>query len=116
MPRSCAPIRRLPKRGSDGNGLGKLLIVYSQVKPATLFNPLRMFALSRAATSSVVVGQGDGPVAAGRLALAMRGLSGGQGKLATVPISNPDATSSVGSVVLWDEAAAADLFRSLGAR
>ena len=90
-------------------------LMHEAAKPATLLNPLRVFALSRASTSSVIVGQGDGPLAAARLGMAMRGLSGGQGKVSTVPIGNPDGTSDVGSVVVWDKKAAAELFASLGA-
>ncbi len=49
----------------------------------------------------------------GRLALAMRAISSGDGKTLTVPISNPDATTPVGSSVLWDTAKAKAMFAEL---
>jgi len=45
----------------------------------------------------------------------MRGLSNGKGTLMTVPVSDPNATTAAGSSVIWDEAAARELFVSLGA-
>ena len=90
-------------------------LMHEVVRPTTLLNPLRVFALARAGTSSVIVGSGDGPLATARLGMAMRGLSSGKGAVATVPISNPDGTSDVGSVVVWDKKAAAELFSGLGA-
>jgi len=83
--------------------------------PAVILNPLSMWKLVDAGTSSVNVGDSDSIRNIVDLALAMRGLSNGKGTLTTVPVSDPDATTAAGSSVLWDEAAARKLFVSLGA-
>jgi hypothetical protein len=43
----------------------------------------------------------------------MRAISSGNGKIATVPISNPDANTPAGSSVLWDKEAALEFFADL---
>lgn len=83
--------------------------------PPVLLNPMSMWRLVDAGTQSVNVGEGDSVADLGALARAMRGLSNGSGTLITVPVSDPDATTAAGSSVLWDEAAARELFISLGA-
>ncbi len=80
-----------------------------------LLNPISMWQLVNAGTESVNVGDSDSIMDIGRLARAMRGLSNGSGTLTTVPVSDPDATTAAGSSVIWDEAAARELFISLGA-
>jgi len=83
--------------------------------PAVLLNPFSMWNLVDAGTESVNVGEGDSVVDIAMLARAMRGLSNGNGTLTTVPISQTDANTAAGSSVIWDEAAARELFVSLGA-
>ncbi|MTB10021.1 MAG: hypothetical protein F2932_04785, partial [Actinobacteria bacterium] len=78
--------------------------------PAVILNPISMWKLVDAGTSSVNVGDSDSIRNIADLALAMRGLSNGKGTLTTVPVSDPDATTAAGSSVLWDEAAARELF------
>lgn len=80
-----------------------------------LLNPISMWQLVNAGTESVNVGNSDSIMDIGRLARAMRGLSNGSGTLTTVPVSDADATTAAGSSVIWDEAAARELFVSLGA-
>jgi LCP family protein required for cell wall assembly len=80
-----------------------------------LLNPISMWQLVNAGTESVNVGDSDSIMDIGGLARAMRGLSNGSGTLTTVPVSDPDATTAAGSSVIWDEAAARELFVSLGA-
>jgi len=80
-----------------------------------LLNPISMWQLVNAGTESVNVGDSDSIMDIGRLARAMRGLSNGSGTLTTVPVSDADATTAAGSSVIWDEAAARELFVSLGA-
>jgi hypothetical protein len=46
----------------------------------------------------------------GTLGLAMRKVAGGDGLTLTVPVSNPGASTPVGSAVLWDDRKAAALF------
>ncbi|CAB4331781.1 unannotated protein [freshwater metagenome] len=83
--------------------------------PAVLLNPIRMWKLVDAGTNSVNVGDSDSIRNIVDLALAMRSLSNGGGTLTTVPVSDPDAKTAAGSSVIWDEAAARELFVSLGA-
>ena len=90
-------------------------VMHQVSKPSVLLNPIAMFHLVASGTDSVLVGKGDGVKDVAQLASAMRALSNGKGKLITVPVSNPDATTAVGSSVLWDKSAAAKLFKSLGA-
>jgi LCP family protein required for cell wall assembly len=83
--------------------------------PAVILNPISMWKLVDAGTSSVNVGDGDSIRNISDLALAMRGLSNGKGTLTTVPVADADANTAAGSSVIWDEAAARELFVSLGA-
>jgi LCP family protein required for cell wall assembly len=83
--------------------------------PAVLVNPFSMWNLVNAGTDSVNVGAEDSVVDIAKLARAMRGLSNGNGTLTTVPVADADANTAAGSSVLWDEAAARELFVSLGA-
>jgi LCP family protein required for cell wall assembly len=83
--------------------------------PAVLLNPISMWKLVDAGTASVNVGEGDSVMDVGALARAMRGLSNGNGTLTTVPVSQTDANTAAGSSVIWDDAAARELFISLGA-
>lgn len=83
--------------------------------PAVLLNPISMWKLVDAGTASVNVGEGDSVIDVSTLARAMRGLSNGNGTLTTVPVSQTDANTAAGSSVIWDDAAARELFVSLGA-
>lgn len=83
--------------------------------PAVLLNPVSMWKLVDSGTASVNVGDSDTAIDISELARAMRGLSNGNGTLITVPVSQTDATTAAGSSVIWDEAAARELFVSLGA-
>lgn len=83
--------------------------------PAVLLNPISMWKLVDAGTGSVNVGDGDSVMDISSLARAMRALSNGNGTLTTVPVSETDANTAAGSSVIWDDAAARELFVSLGA-
>jgi LCP family protein required for cell wall assembly len=81
--------------------------------PTTLLNPFRLVSLANAGTTALTVDQRDGPIDLLRFALAMRAVAGGKGIQTTVPVANPNYTTSVGSTVRWDRAKAIALFRSL---
>jgi LCP family protein required for cell wall assembly len=83
--------------------------------PAVLLNPVSMWKLVNASTSSVNVGASDSVRDLANLAIAMRSLSNGKGTLMTVPVTSADTTTAAGSSVIWDEIAARELFVSLGA-
>lgn len=84
-------------------------------KVTTVLNPIAMYRVSTASTDSVILGNGDGIKDVGRLGLAMRAISNGQGKIATVPIADADAETAAGSSVLWDKDAALAFFAELAA-
>ena len=84
-------------------------------KVTTILNPIAMYRTSKVATDSVILGKGDGIRDVARLGLAMKGISSGQGKIATVPISNVDANTAAGSSIIWDKEAAIALFAELAA-
>ena len=91
-------------------------VLHKVSMPSTLLNPLAIKSLSDAGTSSVIVGETDGVVDIAKLGMAMRNISKGHGKVMTVPISDPNATTAAGSSVLWNHKKAEKLFKSLGAR
>jgi LCP family protein required for cell wall assembly len=84
-------------------------------KVTTILNPIAMYRTSKAGTDSVILGKGDGIRDVARLGLAMKGISAGKGKIATVPISNVDANTAAGSSIIWDKEAAIAFFAELAA-
>ena len=91
-------------------------VLHKVATPSTILSPLALKKLSEAGTSSVIVGQKDGIVDIAKLGMAMRNISSGHGKVLTVPISDPNATTAAGSSVLWNHKKADQLFKTLGAR
>jgi LCP family protein required for cell wall assembly len=83
------------------------------VSPATLLNPIRLLSLGDAATTSLTIDEGDGPVSLLQFAYAMRAVAAGDGRRVTVPVADANYVTAAGSSVLWDEDRAARLFRSL---
>lgn len=91
-------------------------VLHRVAQPANYLNPLRMRELAKAGTAALTLGKGDGLVDVAKLAVAMRDLTKGDGKVLTVPVKDPDATTPVGSSVLWDKGAAHEVFVNLGAQ
>jgi LCP family protein required for cell wall assembly len=91
-------------------------VIHRVSQPANFLNPFRMIHLARAGAAAVLVGTDDNALDVLKLAWAMRDLSHGNGKVQTVPVSDPNATTPVGSSVLWDKGAAHEVFVNLGAR
>ena len=83
--------------------------------PATLLNPFRLVSLGNAATTSLTIDEGDGPISLMSFALAMRAVAGGGGTQITVPVADPNFATPAGSAVRWDRDRALELFRSLRA-
>ncbi len=81
--------------------------------PATVANPVRYWRLNNAVAESVVLGQDTSFAEVTRLGLAMRKIASGDGLTLTVPVSNPGASTPVGSAVLWDEKKAAAMFADI---
>ena len=91
-------------------------VLHKVATPSMVLNPFAMKNFSQAATDSIIVGTDDGVRDLLSLGLAMRNLSQGNGKVLTVPVSDPNATTAAGSSVLWDKDKAEKLFKTLGAR
>ena len=83
--------------------------------PQVLLNPISIWKLTTAGTDSVNVGASVSIIDISKLARAMQGLSNGNGILTTVQVSQTNAETAAGSSVIWDDAAARELFISLGA-
>lgn len=78
------------------------------LSPAVLLNPFRLIPLVLRGSSMFIVGEGDHVWHLARVALALRGGTNTE----TVPIGN-FIDADVGSVLVWDEAAAEQLFARL---
>ncbi len=85
-------------------------IAKESASPLTLINPVRYWGLSTATADAVSIGQDTTFIEMTKMANAMRKVSGGQGYTLTVPVSNPGASTPVGSAVLWDEDEAKAMF------
>nr|CRL78841.1 cell envelope-related function transcriptional attenuator common domain-containing protein [Mycolicibacterium malmesburyense] len=83
-------------------------LLHRATSPSVLFNPLRWYPMARAATRTVTVNEDDHVWNLARLAWAMRG----DVLTTTVPIGEY-SSGDVGSVVVWDEALAGELFEAL---
>jgi LCP family protein required for cell wall assembly len=81
--------------------------------PGVLLNPFRFIPLANSATKALTVDERDGLIDLVRFALVMRAVSGDGGKKITVPVADPNFTTSAGSSVLWDRDKARALFNSL---
>ncbi|WKK60524.1 LCP family protein [Corynebacterium sp. P3-F1] len=78
------------------------------LSPAVLLNPFRLIPLVLRGSSMFIVGEGDHVWHLARMALALRGGTDTE----TVPVANFIDTD-VGSVLVWDDAAAEQLFAGL---
>lgn len=78
------------------------------LSPAVLLNPFRLIPLVLRGSSMFIVGEGDHVWHLARVAFALRGGTNTE----TVPIGN-FIDADVGSVLVWDEAAAEQLFARL---
>lgn len=81
--------------------------------PGVMLNPFRGVPLALNSAANFTVDEGDHLVDLVRLMWAMRGVSGGDGVTATVPISGFGSAPGVGSYVRWDTARAEALFAAL---
>lgn len=88
-------------------------LVDKAVTPATVFNPWRLEDVGTSIGSVLAIGEDTSMWETARMAWAMRALSAGQGESLTVPVADTNYVTSVGSTVLWDDAAATELFAAL---
>jgi LCP family protein required for cell wall assembly len=79
----------------------------------TIVLPWRYFSLNSAAAKAVKVGKNVSPIAVVRFAWAMAHAGSSSTKRCVVPYSDLGASTSVGSVVLWDQHRAHKLFAAV---
>ncbi|MGL4174030.1 MAG: LCP family protein [Actinomycetota bacterium] len=88
-------------------------IVQKATTPSTVLNPFRSFPLASSGGSSLTVDENTGPLALTRFVFGMRGVSGGDGISMTVPVAGTGSRTGAGSVVLWDDSKAKEVFNAL---
>lgn len=88
-------------------------VVAKAASPASVLNPQRYWTLANAGADSVKLGQDTTFAQTLSMVLAMRTVANGDGLTLTVPISNPNAYTAVGSSVLWDQAKASAMFADI---
>lgn len=81
--------------------------------PASVVNPVRYWRLNMAVAGALSTDADTGVVDAGRLGMAMGRIASGGGLTLTVPIGDPNASTSAGSSVLWDETDAPAMFDAI---
>lgn len=88
-------------------------IMHKALSPSTVLLPWQYFGFSTSAGSGLSVGQDTSFRDLGRVLLAMRSISDGNGLSLTVPISNPGLPTAVGDVVVWNRTQALALFTAI---
>ena len=90
-------------------------IMERTLDPALLLNPPKAYRTAAAGGSGLRVDDGTGPLDLGRFLLGMRSVSSADGIQLTVPVSDPDLSTSAGSAVEWDAERSEQLFAALRA-
>lgn len=81
--------------------------------PGTALVPWRLHDVGTSTGSALAIGEDTSMLDTGRMALAIRSISAGDGQSVTVPVADANYSTGVGSTVLWDEVGAAELFEAL---
>jgi LCP family protein required for cell wall assembly len=79
----------------------------------TVLFPWRYVRVNKAAADSLTIGDNVGPIALARFAWAMSHTSGDSAKRCVVPYSSLGTSTSIGSVVTWDDSAADAIFKEI---
>lgn len=91
-------------------------VVAKAATPSTILNPVKYWSTAMAVSKMLAKGDQTGTGALVSAALALMSVSGGDGLSLVVPIATTDGWTSDGaSVVIWDDASAAELFREIAA-
>jgi LCP family protein required for cell wall assembly len=88
-------------------------VMKKAASPGTLLNPVAFNKLSFSAGDALTVDEDTGMLDLARLAWAMKGIGGDGAVRTTVPVEGTGSRPGAGSVVLWDEAGAEELFDRL---
>ncbi len=81
--------------------------------PGTLVNPFRSIPLATNGASNFLVDENDHIHDLARMMWAMKGVSGGDGVMTTVPIGGSGSSAAAGSYITWDRQKAGTLFDAL---
>lgn len=91
-------------------------VVAKAASPASVLNPVRYWKLSHATAAMLTKGDETGIGDLAGAGLGLMNVSKGEGLSLVVPIADPAGWSETGaSVVIWDEAAAAEMFAAIAA-
>jgi LCP family protein required for cell wall assembly len=88
-------------------------IVAKGTRPGTLLNPFRSFPLASSGGGSLTVDDQTGPIALARFVLGMKSVAAGKAISLTVPVDGVGSRPGAGSVVLWDDSQADQVFSAL---
>ncbi|MGA4669464.1 LCP family protein [Propionibacteriaceae bacterium Y1923] len=105
--RKADPTGDIGRMGRQREVIGK--VAKKAVSPQTLL-PHRWWAMNQVAGQLLVRDQDTSTLDVARAAMAFIDIAGGNGYQLVVPISDPNATTSAGSSMIWDEQRAAEMF------
>lgn len=88
-------------------------LVDKMLSPATVLNPWRLHSVGTATGKALALGEDTSMLETARIALAMRTIAQGEGHSLTVPYSDINYQTTVGSAVLWHQQKAPALFEAL---
>lgn len=83
------------------------------ITPANILLPWRAHSIGTSTAQALTVGEDDSMLSTVMALWAFRGVSSGNGNSLAVPVSNNSMPTAVGSVVVWDEIEAEQLFADL---
>ncbi len=81
--------------------------------PASVLNPVRYWTLCTASADALRLGEDTSAWEMLKLALAMKKVADGSGYTLTVPVSDPNLSTPVGSAIQWDADRSQSLFADL---
>lgn len=90
-------------------------IVDRVASPMSVLNPVRYWQLNMAASKSLARGEGTGIGQLTQVATGFLSVMTGKGLSITVPVSDPNARTDVGSSMIWDEEASGEVFAAIAA-
>lgn len=88
-------------------------LTHKMATPSTVLVPWRLHDVGTTTGKALAIGQDTSMWETGRMALAMRSISNGNGASITVPVGDANYQTNAGSSVLWDEVKAGELFEAL---
>ncbi|GAB3624094.1 hypothetical protein GCM10027418_21780 [Mariniluteicoccus endophyticus] len=106
--RYADPTGDLGRMGRQREMIGAM--VNKAATPMTVLDPFRWWNVNHGAAQALRTDEGSGVLTLMGLAGPMKQVSSGQGLALMVPVSNPNATTRVGSSMVWDEAKAKEMF------